>query len=776
MATIGEALAEAIRHHQTGRLQAAERIYRQILAVDPNHADALNLLGVIAQQNGNYQESIHLMERALLLNPSNAAFHNNLGESYRLSRRISEALTCYQRALQLKSDYCDAWNNLGIVQVELGKVDDAIASFRHALALRPDNPQAHNNLGNVLRAEGKLQEALASYDEAIRLKPDYAVAHHNRGMVLRAQKRLDEAITAYQDAIRLNPAYAEAHADLGDTLLLQKKLDQAILAWRESLRHHPDNPDIHNRVGMMLFHQDRVDEAAAAYREAIRWQPDFADAHYNLGNALQAQGRSEQAIICYDRALRFNPSYAEAFNGRGAALQAGGHLEESVESLHEAIRLKPDYPEAFNNLGIALSRQGKVDEAVPRYREAIRLKPDYARAYGNLGSALVTQANVDEAIPCLRESIRLDPRNATSFYSLSELVAQKRYTFAPEEIAAIEALLAAPKLSVRDRAQLHFALAAHCERLQQYDEAFAHFRNANDLSREDFRLKGKLFRPEDHRRMVDVMLAFFTPAYFDGMRSLGSDSQRPIFVVGMPRSGTTLVEQILASHPRVFGAGELRDFQMIATGLSRSLNSRLVFPHCLQEMTGNQAQEIAGRYLEALQQMAGVEVDRVVDKMPTNFELLGLIATLFPRATIIHCKRDARDVCLSCYCQNFESLRFAASLEDLGHFWCEYERLMEHWRKVLPQPIHEVQYEELVRDPEPISRQLIAACGLDWDDRCLAFYEGKRVIQTASKLQVRQPIYSSSVARWKRYESHLEPLFLILNRTRQGGGISSLDI
>ena len=244
-------------------------------------------------------------------------------------------------------------------------------------------------------------------------------------------------------------------------------------------------------------------------------------------------------------------------------------------------------------------------------------------------------------------------------------------------------------------------------------------------------------------------------------RQWGIDSETPVFVVGLVRSGTTLVEQILASHPQVHGAGERKDIDELATTLHTQMPGTEEYPFCVDKLDSGLARSLAYGFLQRLSRDAGA-ADRIVDKMPHNYLHLGLISILFPRARIIHCRRDPMDVCASTYFQNFKWMTHAASLDDIAFYHRQYSRLMEHWGQVLPKPMHEVVYEEMVADSEAVSRKLVAACGLDWDERCLTYYRTKRVVQTASKLQVRQPINNRSVGRWTHFQAHLEPLRLAL--------------
>jgi predicted O-linked N-acetylglucosamine transferase (SPINDLY family) len=368
MATISEALAIAIQHHQAGRLQAAEQIYRQILQAEPDHADALHLLGVIAHQVGKHEVAIECIGRAVGLNGNVAIFHNNLGEAYRALQRIPEAVACYRRALELNPELAEAHGNLGVALKDQGKLDEAIVCYRRAIELKPDYAEAHYNLGNARRDQEEWDEAVACYRRALELKPEFAGAHYNLGNAFRDQGKLDEAVTCYRRALELKP----------------------------------DDTDAHNNLGVVFRDQGKPDEAIACYRRALELKPDYADAHNNLGIAFRDQGKLDEAIVCYRRALELKPDYADACNNLGVAFTERGKFDEAIACCRRALELKPDFTKAHNNLGAAFKNQGRLDEAVACYRRAMELKPDYARAHSNLLSTLqycagVTPASLAEA-------------------------------------------------------------------------------------------------------------------------------------------------------------------------------------------------------------------------------------------------------------------------------------------------------------------------------------------------------------------------------------------
>jgi len=341
--------ADAVRHHQAGRLTEAERLYRQILAVDSHHADSLHLLGVIGGQTGRHDLAADMIGRAIAINPKAASYHCNLGIALKRQGRLDEAVACFRTALDLRPDYAEPHNNLGIAFQEQARLDEAIAYYRRAIDLDPNYTGAHNNLGNALKAQGRLDEAIACYRKAIDLDPNYPGAHNNLGIALKEQARLDDAVACFRAAIDLNPNYPEAYNNLGIALKEQAWLDEAIACFRKSLDLEPDFPEAHNNLGTVLLEQARPDEAVACCRKAIDLRPDFPEAHNNLGTALRAQQRLDEAVTCYRRAIDLNPDYTDAHNNLALVLLARGDLEAGWQEYEwrwktpHAIRTRRDF-------------------------------------------------------------------------------------------------------------------------------------------------------------------------------------------------------------------------------------------------------------------------------------------------------------------------------------------------------------------------------------------------------------------------------------------------
>jgi tetratricopeptide (TPR) repeat protein len=454
--------------------------------------------------------------------------------------------------------------------------------------------------------------------------------------------------------------------------------------------------------------------------------------------------------------VRLRPDLADAYGNLGVALKCLDRPAEAAAALEEAFRLNPANADAANMAGMVIQRQGKLDRAMELYRQALRVKADYADAMNNLATCYKEQGSLEEAIAHFRATIRIQPDHTLAYYNLSELASDGRYEFPPQDIANLRSLLTRESASPLMRSVAGFALGAVLDAQGTYDEAFAIFTQANELRRQWLRDNRREFDAARHRAFIDDILHTFDRAYFERSEGWGTDSELPLFVLGMPRSGTTLVEQILASHPSVFGAGELGEFprlmaQVTGTPATEGLARPVPFP------SQAVARDVAASYLRILTQL-GNGAERVTVKLPENFVYLGLLATLYPRARVIYCRRDPRDVCLSCYFHNFQYMDYSFALEDIAVYYRQYERLMAHWADVLPLAIHEVRYEDLLANQETTTRDLVSFCGLDWDERCLSFYKTRRVVQTASTIQVRKPLSKKSAGRWQNYRAYLGPL------------------
>jgi tetratricopeptide (TPR) repeat protein len=626
-------------------------------------------------------------------------------------------------------------------------------------------------LAQQLHGAGRLAEAEVLYRGVLQEDPRHPDALHLLGALAHQAGHHQSAIDLIRQAIAVQGDNAVYHNSLAVVCLATNRLDEAETHSRESVRLQPNQPDAHYSLAVALFGKGRLDGAESAFRETLRLRPGHVDAHCLLASVLRRQGRLAEAAPLLTEAVRLAPDHLSARVGLGGVLLDMSQPAAAEPHLREAVRLAPQFAAAHSSLGQALRDLNQTDEAAACFQEAIRLQPQHTTAHNNLGQLRESQGRPDEARAEFQEVLRTAPDDSWALAGLSRLAAAGHHAFRDDEVRRIEELAAQADRSTEERSRLHFALARLREKAGAMDDAFDHYRRANDLLKELLRGRRSAYDPAAHSRFIDHLIAVFTPAFFERVRPFGVESEVPVFVIGMPRSGTSLVEQIIASHPRARGAGEPRDLGELVTLLAHRLGGVETYPGCLERLDAVTARQMADAYLERLRRRGGA-ADRVVDKMPSNYQHVGLIAVLFPRAHIVHCRRDPVDTCLSCYCQEFaQPLPYGTDLGHLGHHYRERARLMAHWSRVLPLPMFDLNYEELTADQEAVSRRLIEFCGLEWDDRCLRFHETRRAVQTSSALQVRRPMYRSSVGRWKRYEKHLGPLLEALgnpSRARSG--------
>ncbi|WP_162916974.1 tetratricopeptide repeat-containing sulfotransferase family protein [Cohaesibacter haloalkalitolerans] len=601
------------------------------------------------------------------------------------------------------------WNLQGLAYLRLGRFDLARKAFIKTNQINPDYPFSYNNLGIVLLNSGKPEEAQKAFATAVSLKPDYIEAHLNNGIVLQATGRLDAAIQSYEAALALKPDLAQAH----------------------------------NNMGNALRQMGRVKEAEESYRRAISLKPDFAESLYNLGRALQDQGKYSEALGVLEKALSVRPDLPEAHNDIGTILCEQQDFAGSIKAFQKAIALRPDFFVAHNNLGNVLFENGEFEAAVSACQKALAINPDYAMAYSNLGIIHETCGRLDEARAAFRKALAIKPDFAKVHRDLSRI-----FKYAPNDPqgAVIEGLLQGEGRSNEDSCFLHYALAKICEDCGDFKGALEHYDAGGALRQELF----------GYRFEQDEALFAGIRAAAPGLRQMalqpdaGTSGVTPVFILGMPRSGTTLVEQILSSHSLVTGADELLEVSQLGGRISAGK----------EPVTEEALRAFREGYLNAIAKLAEGNL-YVTDKMPQNFLHIGLICASLPEARIIHVKRNASATCWSNFKTFFLSnaLGYSYSLDTVVRYYKLYEALMDFWQESFGERILDLDYEALTIDPEAATRALVAYVGLDWESACLSPHLNRRVARTASNQQVRKEIYKGSSEEWRKFEPFLGGVF-----------------
>ncbi len=726
MATSPELIQDAISAHRAGRFDEAKRGYEAVLATTPDDPDALHLLGALQHQRGDSAAGAGLIARAITLNQYVATFHCNLADALRA----------------------------------LGRLDEAEVAARRAIELRPDYPEASHNLGIILLRARRPADALVTLDASLAQNPDYAPMLAARADALRELGRVREAIATYRRAIVLDASIASAHANLGLLLVQFGEWESGLEHCRTAVALRPSDPVCRANLGLLLLEYGKIDDAMDAIATALESNRESVSLADAAGRAWTELGDYRQARSWFERALRLDPAADQVRCHLALMHVEAGDPEGAATILDGVLTGAPDCADAHALLARARLDQGDVDGAVASHNAAIRLRPESPNPHSALGQTLSSAGQLDAAGAAFRAALTLNPRSVPALAGLATMLRGKT---PDEDVHQLEELLSMPWMTDNRRASVRFALAQVYDGRGEYARAAEHMVAANAIQKAHREGRGQGHDPVAQREFTSRTIAAYTPEYFARVRGFGNPSTRPVFVVGMPRSGTTLTEQIIASHPRAYGAGERR-FVTLAFGLLPAAMKRHATPfECLPDVTPEAVRLVAGWHLDRLGEL-NADRDHVVDKMPENFQQLGWIATAFPNAKIVHCTRDVRDVALSCWITQFASIRWASDLEHLAERINLYLQLMEHYTRVLPVPVFEVSYEQMVADQEGTTRRLLEFVGLEWDAACLNFHRTERLVRTASVSQVRQPIYTRSVARWKRYEKMLGALLDRLKR------------
>ena len=802
--TLNEALKKGVAAHKAGQIEEADKLYSAVLKAQPKNPDANYNMGVLYVGLGKIKESLSFFKTALEANSNAGQFwvsyidtliklglfldaktvfaqaksKGNSGQVFdQLEKRILESsanlqdpppvklqpiINIYQQG-QLQQALFDAsqmlerfpnsavlYNIAGASNAGLLKFDEAIDNFKQALKINPDNAGTYNNIGNALKEKGDLEEAVASYEQALRIKPDYAEAYYNLGVALKDNGDLEAAIASYKKAIKIKPDYSEAFNNMGVALQDKGNQEEAIASYKQALEIKPDFSESFKNMGISLQDKGDMKAAIASYKQSLKFNPDDDEVYYNMGLALYANSDSEAAITSYKEALRFKPDNAEAYYNMGMALNDKGDPKAAIESYKMALNIKPNYPDVYNNMGIAFNDTGDSEAAIKSYKQVLRFKPDNADAHHNMANSFVSKGDLKAAIKSYKQVLNINPERADAHRALSSLYNYKdkdKDKDKDKHFVKMQNLYLDSNNTDEQQCHLSFALSKASEDLNEISKSFTYLKTGNQLRKKILSYNIK----QDLELFIQLKKSYpaIARVALQSTDKTMADT-KPVFILGMPRSGTTLVEQIISSHTEVNGAGELdyveRFGQSITKGMIESSTETIL--------------DFRQRYIEALKKRADSR-SIVIDKMPLNFRYIGLIFAAFPDVKIVHVYRDSAATCWSNYKHYFpaKGVGYNYDLKDITTYFRLYKDLMQFWQGHYGDRIYNLSYDTLTTNQENETRKLIQYLGLEWENDCLSPQSNKRNVLTASQQQIRQKVYQGSSQQWRKFEPYLNGVF-----------------
>ncbi len=634
------------------------------------------------------------------------------------------AETICREAIERNTGDINMWGLLGAVLIKMRRLQEAEQALRETIRLAPTFAKPHEDLGFALLEQERYEEAAAVLQEAVRLDPRLDQAQFNLGKALAQLGRGADADAAFEASFALAPRRRQ----LAEAARLHRdgKLDQAEKIYQQILQDDPHNVDALRMTAMAAATRQRYDDAERLLRRAVELAPDFLTAVIDLGRILKEQNRFEEAIECFKKAIDVNPANPHTHFLLASVYAPAGLNQAAAEEYQRTLELSPRHPGALLGLGNALKTIGRQEEAIKAYQDCIRAAPDSGETY----------------------------------WSLANL---KTYRFTDEQLREMERRAEAAGAASKSQVNFLFALAKACDDRREYDRAWNYYERANSGQRRLVQ-----YDPVQTETTADAVIEVFDQTLLEEKQGGGHSDPAPIFILGLPRSGSTLVEQVLASHSRVEGTSELPYLSRVAMSLNRNRADGINFPAAVKELGAPHLAALGEDYLRYAQLHRLEETPFFIDKMPNNFPFIGFLHLILPRATIIDARRHPLDACVGNFRQHYaKGQTFAYDLTDIGEYYLQYQRLMDHWDAVLPGRVLTVQYEEVVTDFENQARRILEHCGLPWEDGCARFYETQRPVRTASSEQVRRPIYTEALGFWRHYEAHLGPLLDILEPLRE---------
>jgi tetratricopeptide (TPR) repeat protein len=666
--------------------------------------------------------------------------------------RMEQAENLVRQVLKARPNLPDAHNILGVILHRKGQTDEAVASVRRAIKLNGSAPNYFANLGEMERSRGHLDVAVAALTRAVKLNPQSAQAINNLGIVCYDRREFAKAEQHYRRAIAIDDNYAEAHNNLGNALRALGKFDEAIREYERAIEIRENYPEAYNNMGTVFRDQQKLEQADASYRRAIAFRPNYLDALNNLSGVLVSQKKYEDGIRILGDALKLSPNHVGTLINLARAHSARGAYPLAYRAIQQALKMEPENVEVLTLAGQICHDLDNFEGSIEHFEKSLKLKPKNIEALNFYGVALKSVGRLEDARNTFIRALEVQPRAIGTYSNLVDL---EKFTPDNPLFQAMKRIVERVKNpESTPYMALHFALGKAYDDMGEYQKAFHHVSVGAKLKRATL-----TYNEAEVFAFFDEIKRVFTKEFINRHDIPANPTSIPIFIVGMPRSGSTLTEQIISAHPRIFGAGEIKNMSFAIAALRLKFPSLPKFPALAAVAKPSQIATIGKNYLSAIAKISN-SAERVTDKLLTNFFFAGLIHMMFPNAKIVHTMRNPVDSCLSTWTKLFkDDMPHSYDLGELGRYHRKYQDLMEHWRQVLPATAFmDVQYEDVVADPETNARRIIDFLGLEWDPRCLKFHESDRPVKTASVSQVRKPIYKTSVERGRRYGDKLNPL------------------
>lgn len=772
--SLDEALNLAHGHHKSGNFILAERTYHDILRAVPDHFPTVAYLAVLLFQAGNVEEALPYIEKAVEVEPEDIECWTNYGGILVAAGEYEKALEALDKALELDENCIGAVNNksyvyaqmqdyemakemarkglemspgnvdvlvnLGVAQGSLGEFEEAADTWAEAESLAPNNPVVLSNYGNTLLSLSKLLEAEEKCERALEIDGNSLDAMNNLGNVRRDMGDYEGAVELYTKVTDEKPDFHTAHYNKALAYFDMKVFSKALVSAKYALAFKEDDYRYYTILSSACMECNDFEQAHFAAQRAMKLAPEKSEPLLDMVNVLLRIDRYDDALAAMQMALKLEADTARVYMKLAYIYENLEDLDKALDAINKAIDIQPDMPAIQMQKVSIYTHMKKPEKALETLDEILATNPDFVHALVSKAETYIG-INENEKAEELIEQVKLHTNKLPGIYGV--LTSIKKMDELDEDFIAMkEVYEEICESGAQAKTSINYSMFSAYEAIKDYDAAFEYLKKGADNKREQVP-----YSPQAAILQYARIRSGFTAEKIKEYEGHGyEDSERAVLIVGMPRSGTTLTEQIISSHPQVHGAGELAEI-----GRAMKLQT---------ELSKDTMEDIGRAYMEALDKLCpDKDIIRVTDKMPANFQNLGVIASALPNAKIIHCRRNPVDTCLSCYKQNFAGGQYwSYDLDELADEYLRYLDMMEYWREVLPGRFLEIDYEETVSNTEEQARKLIDHVGLEWDDACLEPHKQKRMVLTASRAQVTKPVYTSSVQAWKRYEKQLQPL------------------